>query len=156
LASRWPFLALMQIGQSLIRKRRAGFSGAARGTPSSHYRESSNPTTLLLPLVRSSAILNRLGNGREAKSATTTNGRTSSVRRQHFAELKTGSDPLHEMLACLFSEKSTPNTFLLAKAAKSRWRCRNCGRVVEGEEAPKSCPTCQHPQAFFEVLAENY
>jgi rubrerythrin len=42
------------------------------------------------------------------------------------------------------------------KAAKTQWRCRNCGRVVEGEEAPKACPTCQHPQGFFEVLAENY
>jgi rubrerythrin len=37
-----------------------------------------------------------------------------------------------------------------------RWRCRNCGRVVESEEAPKTCPTCQHPQAFFELQAENY
>ena len=42
------------------------------------------------------------------------------------------------------------------KGAKKQWRCRNCGRVIEGEEAPKSCPTCQHPQSFFELLAENY
>ena len=37
-----------------------------------------------------------------------------------------------------------------------RWRCRNCGRVIESEEAPKVCPTCQHPQAFFELQADNY
>ena len=36
------------------------------------------------------------------------------------------------------------------------WRCRNCGRVIEGEQAPQSCPTCQHPQAYFEILADNY
>lgn len=42
------------------------------------------------------------------------------------------------------------------KGQKVRWRCRNCGRVTEGEEAPKVCPTCQHPQAYFEVMAENY
>lgn len=37
-----------------------------------------------------------------------------------------------------------------------RWRCRNCGRVVDGIAAPEKCPTCDHPQAFFELLAENY
>ena len=42
------------------------------------------------------------------------------------------------------------------RTTRVRWRCRNCGRVIEGEEAPKVCPTCLHPQAFFEVQAENY
>jgi rubrerythrin len=42
------------------------------------------------------------------------------------------------------------------KSAPVRWRCRNCGYVHEGAEAPKACPACIHPQAFFEVLAENY
>lgn len=37
-----------------------------------------------------------------------------------------------------------------------KWRCRNCGYVQEGREAPKECPACAHPQAFYEVLAENY
>ena len=37
-----------------------------------------------------------------------------------------------------------------------KWRCRNCGYVHEGPEAPKECPACKHPQAFYEVLAENY
>ena len=36
------------------------------------------------------------------------------------------------------------------------WRCRNCGYVHEGTEAPKACPACAHPQAYFEVLGENY
>lgn len=37
-----------------------------------------------------------------------------------------------------------------------KWRCRNCGYVHEGTEAPERCPSCDHPQAYFEVLAENW
>ena len=37
-----------------------------------------------------------------------------------------------------------------------RWRCRNCGYIHEGPEAPKMCPACKHPQSFYEVIAENY
>ncbi len=36
------------------------------------------------------------------------------------------------------------------------WECRNCGHIVIGEKAPEICPVCAHPQAFFEVHAENY
>lgn len=39
---------------------------------------------------------------------------------------------------------------------KVKWHCRNCGYVHEGNEAPKECPACQHPQAYYEILAENY
>ena len=42
------------------------------------------------------------------------------------------------------------------KPQKARWKCRNCGRVIEAVEAPAQCPTCQHPQAYFELQAENY
>lgn len=37
-----------------------------------------------------------------------------------------------------------------------KWKCRNCGMVIEGPEAPDKCPTCAHPQAYFEVWVENY
>ncbi|MBN1590889.1 MAG: rubrerythrin family protein [Pirellulales bacterium] len=37
-----------------------------------------------------------------------------------------------------------------------RWRCLNCGYVHEGTEAPAACPACAHPQAHFELLAENW
>lgn len=37
-----------------------------------------------------------------------------------------------------------------------KWHCRNCGYVHEGMEAPAQCPSCKHPQAYFELLAENY
>jgi rubrerythrin len=36
------------------------------------------------------------------------------------------------------------------------WRCRKCGYLHEGEDAPKTCPACLHPQAYFEILGENY
>jgi rubrerythrin len=36
------------------------------------------------------------------------------------------------------------------------WRCRNCGYLYEGPEAPLSCPACAHPQAHFELLGENW
>lgn len=37
-----------------------------------------------------------------------------------------------------------------------RWRCRNCGYIHEGTEAPETCPSCDHPQGYFELLVENY
>ncbi len=36
------------------------------------------------------------------------------------------------------------------------WQCRNCGHVHKGKTAPQVCPTCQHPQAYFEQKKENY
>ena len=36
------------------------------------------------------------------------------------------------------------------------WKCRNCGHIVVGTEAPKVCPVCKHPQSYFEIKAENY
>ena len=42
------------------------------------------------------------------------------------------------------------------KSEIKRWKCANCGHIHEGLEAPGSCPACNHPQAFFELLAENY
>ena len=37
-----------------------------------------------------------------------------------------------------------------------KWKCRNCGYVHEGKEAPTKCPACAHPQSYFELLSENY
>ncbi len=42
------------------------------------------------------------------------------------------------------------------KGKKVVWRCRNCGYLHEGDEAPETCPACAHPQAHFELLAENW
>ena len=37
-----------------------------------------------------------------------------------------------------------------------KWKCRNCGYVHEGKEAPEVCPACAHPQKYFELRVENY
>jgi len=37
-----------------------------------------------------------------------------------------------------------------------KWKCRNCGYVHEGTEAPKVCPACKHPQSYYELWVENY
>ena len=37
-----------------------------------------------------------------------------------------------------------------------KWKCRNCGYVHKGKEAPKECPACAHPRAYYELLSENY
>ena len=42
------------------------------------------------------------------------------------------------------------------KKAPVKWHCSNCGYIFEGTEPPKECPACKHPQAYYEVLAENY
>jgi len=42
------------------------------------------------------------------------------------------------------------------KDAVVKWHCRNCGYVHEGKEAPLKCPACDHPRAYYELLAENY
>ena len=36
------------------------------------------------------------------------------------------------------------------------WECRNCGHIVVGTKAPEVCPTCNHPQSYFEIRSENY
>ncbi|MFH2069518.1 MAG: rubrerythrin [Candidatus Omnitrophota bacterium] len=42
------------------------------------------------------------------------------------------------------------------KPAPVKWHCANCGYVFEGAQAPKECPACKHPQAYYELLAENF
>ena len=48
------------------------------------------------------------------------------------------------------------NESVFKKEEATVWQCRNCGFVHEGEEAPKACPACLHPQAYFEVKKNNY
>jgi rubrerythrin len=42
------------------------------------------------------------------------------------------------------------------KGASTQWKCRNCGLVLSGAEAPEKCPACMHPRSYFEVFCENY
>jgi len=52
--------------------------------------------------------------------------------------------------------KNVEEGTIFKKREKVVWRCRNCGYIHEGEEALKACPACAHPQAYFELLAENW
>jgi rubrerythrin len=45
---------------------------------------------------------------------------------------------------------------VFAKSEVKVWECRNCGHIVIGTSAPEVCPTCNHPQSYFEVREENY
>ena len=48
------------------------------------------------------------------------------------------------------------NGEVFRKKTPVKWHCRNCGYVHEGAEAPAVCPACNHPRAYYEVMAENY
>ena len=61
----------------------------------------------------------------------------------------------YEQIAALFL-KTAENAEVFAKSEVKVWECRNCGHIVVGEKAPEVCPTCNHPQSYFEIHAENY
>ena len=59
-----------------------------------------------------------------------------------------------ERYRALLSNVETAAVF--EKSEVKVWECRNCGHIVVGTKAPDVCPTCNHPQSYFEVHAENY
>ena len=59
-----------------------------------------------------------------------------------------------ERYRALLNNLETAKVF--EKSEVKVWECRNCGHIVVGTEAPDICPTCDHPQAYFEISAENY
>ena len=52
--------------------------------------------------------------------------------------------------------KNVETAEVFKKSEVKVWECRNCGHIVVGTSAPEICPTCNHPQSYFEVHAENY
>lgn len=60
----------------------------------------------------------------------------------------------HERYAILAQNIEEGKVFKRDK--KVKWICRKCGLIYESERALKNCPGCEHPQAYFEILAENY
>jgi len=52
--------------------------------------------------------------------------------------------------------KNVETAKVFAKDGEVVWQCRNCGYIHVGKEAPKACPACLHPQAYFEVKKENW
>ena len=52
--------------------------------------------------------------------------------------------------------KNIEDKVVFSKEGDVIWQCSNCGHIVVGKEAPEVCPVCDHPQSYFQVLAENY
>ena len=52
--------------------------------------------------------------------------------------------------------KNVETAAVFEKSEIKVWECRNCGHIVVGTKAPEVCPTCAHPQSYFEIHAENY
>ncbi len=52
--------------------------------------------------------------------------------------------------------KNVETASVFEKSEVKVWECRNCGHIVVGTKAPQLCPTCAHPQSYFEIHAENY
>ena len=59
-----------------------------------------------------------------------------------------------ERYRALLNNVETAEVF--ARSEVKVWECRNCGHIVVGTAAPEVCPACAHPQAYFEISAENY
>ena len=52
--------------------------------------------------------------------------------------------------------KNVETAQVFEKSEVKVWECRNCGHIVVGMKAPEVCPTCNHPQAYFEINSKNY
>jgi rubrerythrin len=84
-----------------------------------------------------------------------------TARAEGFPEIATSFDQIarvekfHEARYRKLIENMTTGA-VFKRPTKVKWHCANCGYVYEGTEPPKECPACKHPQAFYEILAENY
>ena len=70
---------------------------------------------------------------------------------KEIAEVEEGHEKRYRKLL-----NNVKNDKVFKKDTVVKWRCRNCGYVHEGKEAPQECPACVHPQAYYELLCENY
>jgi rubrerythrin len=70
---------------------------------------------------------------------------------RHIAEVESHHERRYRKLL-----DNVKNGHVFKRTKVVKWKCRNCGYVFEGSEAPKKCPACQHPQSYYEILVENY
>ena len=73
---------------------------------------------------------------------------------ESFKEIGDIEEKHEERYRRLLENVKTGTVFKRGKVVE--WKCRNCGYVHDGKEAPKVCPACKHPQSYYELLAENY
>ena len=70
---------------------------------------------------------------------------------KEIAEVEEGHEKRYRKLL-----KNVKEHRVFKKDTVVKWRCRNCGYIHESKDAPKNCPACAHPQAYYEILSENY
>jgi len=70
---------------------------------------------------------------------------------KEISEVEEGHEARYRKL-----RENVVNGKVFTRDEPTQWRCRNCGYVHEGKSAPKVCPACKHPQAYYEILSENY
>jgi rubrerythrin len=85
----------------------------------------------------------------------------SAAREEGFEQVATvfeeiGEVEAHHEIRYRKLAKNIQDGSVFKKATAVAWKCRNCGYVHEGTEAPALCPACAHPQAYYEVFVENY
>jgi rubrerythrin len=68
-----------------------------------------------------------------------------------IAKIEKGHEERYQKLLKNIKEEQ-----VFKKEGKIFWKCRNCGNIYEGPEAPEICPVCKHPRAYYEVKSENY
>ena len=68
-----------------------------------------------------------------------------------IAEIEKGHEARYQKLL-----KNIEEDKVFKREGKIFWKCRNCGNIYEGAEAPEVCPVCKHPRAYYEVKGENY
>jgi rubrerythrin len=70
---------------------------------------------------------------------------------KEIAEVETQHEKRYRKLLKNVEEKK-----VFKKDKVVKWKCRNCGYIHEGPEAPDECPACKHPQSYYELIEENY
>ena len=70
---------------------------------------------------------------------------------EEVAEIEKHHEERYRKLLANVKEKK-----VFSRDGDAIWVCRNCGHIVIGKNAPEVCPVCNHPQAYFEIKAENY
>lgn len=83
------------------------------------------------------------------------------ARAEGFADLafkfeKVAEIEKHHEERFLALLKNVRENQVFSRPEKEVWICRNCGFILEAENAPEACPVCQHPKAYFQIKADNY
>ena len=83
------------------------------------------------------------------------------AREEGFDEIadkfeKVGAIEKHHEERYLALLKNIEDDSVFKKDEEKMWICRNCGHIHIGNDAPETCPTCDHPRSYFEVVNESY